>query len=479
MSRVLLIITAFLFLMSVKSKLLVVQPLELANRFPGRQIHASYANFGIISSGFSSMGRLYYSSKSSETLPNYACYDLKDVHLDFNPSDIDYYPVILVDKGNCSFVDMARNIQTAGGYMALIINDKPGNVKNYPVNEDGYGDDIVIPTLMIGQEDGRVLKNYIKNDPDANIQLEIEFSSNKGDEVVVDLYMHVNDENAYYMLKEFKPFYELLKDNITFNPIYITHDLGQIKGSSIENSCVSNGKYCLDPTMPLDNFASGRSLVLDSVFHQCLYNILLEDKKNPKEEVYFEFANEYYSNCLYSSKYQRFCGSSILEDFGVSKDKIFSCIADSFGVSHFILVEKEINNDNKILRANYDKLIENKIKVIPALDINGKRMKGRMDGENLFINICNSFNKKPKVCLDYFLLPTTGSRIKWYHVVLIIIGVVGINLLVLFVCRKYLIKRVQERISTDEIDLDGRINSVVSSYLALRDKKTDTSVSTV
>ena len=61
---------------------------------------------------------------------NYACQPLKDLYISITPGTWDYFPIILIDKGNCSYVEMARNVQRAGGYMALIINDKDGNVKD-------------------------------------------------------------------------------------------------------------------------------------------------------------------------------------------------------------------------------------------------------------------------------------------------------------------------------------------------------------
>jgi len=73
-------------------------------------------------------------------------------------------PIVLVDRGGCSFVTKVRNIEKAGGSLAVIIDDKVNeNAKNVIMSDDGTGAGIRIPSMIIGYEDGKKLKDFLLN----------------------------------------------------------------------------------------------------------------------------------------------------------------------------------------------------------------------------------------------------------------------------------------------------------------------------
>ncbi len=87
----------------------------------------------------------------------------------------------MVDRGSCSFVTKTRNVQRAGGHLALIVNDQPGDVRNILMNDDGTGLDINIPAVLISKEDGEIIKEFFrknKNDESvlSSIVISVEFS---------------------------------------------------------------------------------------------------------------------------------------------------------------------------------------------------------------------------------------------------------------------------------------------------------------
>lgn len=63
--------------------------------------------------------------------------------------DGDLSPIFLVERGNCSFVQMARNVEKAGGALALIIDTKSENVSSVILSDDGTGAGIEIPSMLI------------------------------------------------------------------------------------------------------------------------------------------------------------------------------------------------------------------------------------------------------------------------------------------------------------------------------------------
>jgi hypothetical protein len=102
---------------------------------------------------------------------------MKDVKVNAEDFLVDKFPIFMVDRGNCSFVTKVRNIQNAGGHLALIVDNKDDDVNNILMVDDGTGSDIHIPAVLILKSDGDKIKNYM-NSTDYNgedIVLAVEF----------------------------------------------------------------------------------------------------------------------------------------------------------------------------------------------------------------------------------------------------------------------------------------------------------------
>jgi hypothetical protein len=55
-----------------------------------------------------------------------------------------------------------RNVEKAGGSLAVIIDDSGKNdIKNIIMSDDGTGTGIRIPAMLISKEDGEILKNFL------------------------------------------------------------------------------------------------------------------------------------------------------------------------------------------------------------------------------------------------------------------------------------------------------------------------------
>jgi len=59
-----------------------------------------------------------------------------------------------------------RNIERAGGSLAVIIDDTgASDVKNVIMSDDGTGTGIRIPSMLISQRDGKILKDFLLSQP--------------------------------------------------------------------------------------------------------------------------------------------------------------------------------------------------------------------------------------------------------------------------------------------------------------------------
>lgn len=61
-----------------------------------------------------------------------------------------------------------RNIEKAGGSLAVIVDNSGFNVKDIIMSDDGTGAGIRIPSMMISERDGKLLTQFLINS-DANL----------------------------------------------------------------------------------------------------------------------------------------------------------------------------------------------------------------------------------------------------------------------------------------------------------------------
>ena len=92
--------------------------------------------------------------------------------------NVDQSPILMIDRGNCSFAKKVRNVEDAGAKVALIVNRDDGSDINMIVmSDDGTGKDLTIPALLISHKDGQIIKDFWTNNTDQveKITLDINF----------------------------------------------------------------------------------------------------------------------------------------------------------------------------------------------------------------------------------------------------------------------------------------------------------------
>ena len=67
--------------------------------------------------------------------------------------------IALIDRGSCTFVSKVEAAENAGAVAAVIVNNVPGN----PISMGGNGFNIGIPSVMISQADGNLIKTELAN----------------------------------------------------------------------------------------------------------------------------------------------------------------------------------------------------------------------------------------------------------------------------------------------------------------------------
>jgi hypothetical protein len=128
-------------------------------------IKATYSNFGKVPYGQFVIGRLYYDTTDKEL--DYACKPLTGISIQ-PESRVDRFPIVMVDRGSCTFVNKVRNVQKLGGALALIVDNIDEDINKVIMNDDGTGSDIYIPAIMISKQEGQKIKDFFMKNKDDN-----------------------------------------------------------------------------------------------------------------------------------------------------------------------------------------------------------------------------------------------------------------------------------------------------------------------
>ena len=146
-------------------------------------------------------------------------------------------------------------------------------------------------------------------------------------------------------------------------------------------------------------------------------------------------------------------------------------MADSFGVPQMtdnIYFDKE----NKILKNEYDEILNNKLTTFPAVIINNKPLKGVIKEDKIINTICNLLKNRNGLC-NILKRREKYERKKVYFFLTLVCAIFISNILTFLLCRKYIGRRINEGIYDSGLDIDGKIKNIVGNYFSLREINND------
>ena len=146
---------------------MVYGPEQLVDMFPmdDPTILANYANFGHIPYGqslvsithnialtFFKIGQIYYDKDNMDGCKKMEL-ETSSLSATAEDEDLDNYyddefsfkqdafstKIVLLDRGNCSFVTKVRNAERAGASLVVVIDDREENITNVIMGDDGTG----------------------------------------------------------------------------------------------------------------------------------------------------------------------------------------------------------------------------------------------------------------------------------------------------------------------------------------------------
>ena len=240
-------------------------------------------------------------------------------------------------------------------------------------------------------------------------------------------------------------------------------------------TCLGGGKYCARPFYSYEEL-DPVAVVQENIYQKCIWKHCQSNKEMYR---YFDYLIIFYNRCYKKTKEKESdfsieCGKAAMDKAGLPTDKINECYIKSF------LIKEDLNPaakleavkiaDNSLLDAdNFYKQLKS-VKMMPSLFVNGKQFYGTYEKKAVLEMICSGILKKPEVCFKDggFLKADFSGRVFWKFFLLTVLIILGISMIIYIACKKYMAQQVIDKLSESEIDL--KVNTVVTSYLALKDK---------
>eukprot|EP00523_Entomoneis_sp_CCMP467_P015407 CAMPEP_0168777664 /NCGR_PEP_ID=MMETSP0725-20121227/6683_1 /TAXON_ID=265536 /ORGANISM="Amphiprora sp., Strain CCMP467" /LENGTH=586 /DNA_ID=CAMNT_0008827409 /DNA_START=54 /DNA_END=1815 /DNA_ORIENTATION=+ len=348
--------------------------------------------------------------------------------------------ILMVDRGDCTFVTKVRNAQHFGAAAVLVRKpplvplvfsaapltqfaasfiffskiaddkcqcDRANCTAGYSgqmcesvepmMADDGSGTDIGIPSFLLFKEDADAIKDVVR--AEQVVRVEMSFSvPNPDDRVEYDFWSRPGDSNSFSFMTDFKDMAVALDKHAFFTPHYAIYD-GNAAGCHTADGqnqcmtlCTNHGRYCAnDPDDDLYSGVSGADVVTESLRRICVWSHY--GSEDGIGLNWWNYVNEFMARCNDPDYFASpDCIKDAFSHAGIDASKIETCMKDSGGL------EADTNNnklDNEIKMQR-----ELGVILVPTSFVNNAQVKGAMSPANVFEAICSGYAEgtKPEIC---------------------------------------------------------------------------------
>lgn len=364
------------------------------------KIQGSTSTFGAPFYGDRVLGRLVYGEPKAHSHCNDADYTVADPQMQNKGRSHEQarlINVILVRRGECTFVTKVR-IASAKGAHAVIIVDKESStltskdIQNIIVADDGYGATISIPSILVSKFEGDKLIASIKAGNEIVVELAWEIPTDHV--VAVDLWMSSASQDSQKFVKQFAPMRKTLNEIVKFTPHYHVFSADPANAAGSSGLCWdSSSSYCAeDPDG--SGLITGRTVLEEDVRQLCIHEKyrVPRTREGPNGALPTVFFSEKWWNyvmvlvdrCPVDSEdpTQRFgkeCAEKLMKELGIDVPMIRNCIKDT--------AKEKLESERM-----------NKAWSPRALRVNGWRYKGMLDADLVTRAVCSGFVRPPPEC---------------------------------------------------------------------------------
>ncbi|EAS05189.2 vacuolar sorting receptor (macronuclear) [Tetrahymena thermophila SB210] len=413
-------------------------------------IDCELANFGSVQYGTRIVGEAHISE------PYDAC---DKAAVQQGEKEFSRIPFLLVERGNCAFADKVYNAQEAGAQIVIIVDNgqQRGNVI---MIDNGHGSNVHITSVFITKEYGDIIKEYIKNQK--NVMLSLELVQKRLNHSSVRLWLDLSSPYSNKLVHTLLPVRQrIAKNDIKIYPSFdITKKVENINKKDSNCMTFSRVQYCApDPDLPQgdgiaqkNNVASGADVVGEAIRQLCI--------RDQSEEAWFNYYNEFGTYCYFAPyDYKKCAEGSVKKVSNLDLDQYKKCTEDETKIFSLLDVQNQNNQDYNIFEW-------------PAVTINDMLYRGNLEGEYIGEAICNSLYQIDEACTQLidpnYVGPnqessSSSSSLFWTLVL------VAIGFTIAFFITAYVFKRIARREVSQ--DVSQKVNQMVSQYIAFYESR--------
>eukprot|EP00640_Fibrocapsa_japonica_P001608 CAMPEP_0113939512 /NCGR_PEP_ID=MMETSP1339-20121228/5811_1 /TAXON_ID=94617 /ORGANISM="Fibrocapsa japonica" /LENGTH=494 /DNA_ID=CAMNT_0000943029 /DNA_START=70 /DNA_END=1554 /DNA_ORIENTATION=- /assembly_acc=CAM_ASM_000762 len=319
--------------------------------------------------------------------------------------------ILMMDRGDCTFVSKVRRAQHAGAAAVLVsdhkclcgeakcVSEQPCESVEPIMADDGSGADIAIPAYLLKKVDSDLIKGIITQG--TLVVAEMSWAlPNPDDRVEWTLWTSSLDEGAELLKADFLEITKGLGRRAYFVPHYMIFDGVSLRCTDSDdhcgNLCTNEGRYCLpDPDNDRSNGLSGADLVAESLRQLCIWNIYgSQDAEESNRGVglpWWEYTVHHATDCSPDHFADTACIEAAMHAAGVDKGKVEKCMLESGGT------EKGVND---LLAAEVSEKDRHTIVITPSVYVNNIAERGAMTAPQVMSTICAGYaaGTEPGIC---------------------------------------------------------------------------------
>lgn len=396
----------------VTSKLQVILPKDL--RVPEGYDHRE-ALFGLPPYGGAIQQNVYYAdSTMCDSSKDYARGGYPTRDNDSSGKMAHWKPpfILMIDRGDCTFVMKVRNAQKAGATAVIIADNtclcdagdactpdgkNEGCEQQEPIMaDDGSGADITVPSFLMFKQDADPVKKELKKN--IVVRMEMTWTLPQPDaRVEYELWTTPKELVSQPFQKNFREFAAVLGEHAQFTPHMYVYDglFAGCQGPDGENQCynlcTNDGRYCAtDPDDDLDSGLSGADVVTESLRRLCIWR---EYGGDGIGLPWWDYVIEFLARCDDVNYFTNdACIKDAMKHSAVEWDKIQKCMDDSGGLTE--------NVENSILEEELSNREKSGIVILPSFIVNQAPLRGALTTPEVFEAICSGYadGSEPIIC---------------------------------------------------------------------------------
>jgi hypothetical protein len=319
--------------------------------------------------------------------------------------------ILMVDRGECTFVKKVRNAQKLGAAAVLIADttclcdagdactDDAGEceTKEPIMADDGSGADITIPSFLMFKQDADPIREALKKN--TIVRMSMSWALPRPDDTVeYALWTTPKDAVSRPLQFNFREVAKALGKHAQFTPHMYVYDglFAGCQGPNGENQCynlcTNSGRYCAsDPDDDLDRGISGADVVTESLRRLCIWKEYGE--ADGIGMPWWDYVAEFMYRCDTEDFFtSEDCIKDCMSRSGVEFSKIKICMDNSGGL--------EDNVPNTVLEAEITAKDAAGVVILPSFFVNNAPLRGALTVAEVFEAICAGYaaGSEPDAC---------------------------------------------------------------------------------